>query len=198
MQLAHKSISVLLITSLAGCSTIEVSIDYDSSEDFSRFTSFDLITELPEPTGDWRIDNPLLESRVRAAVENQMAAKGYKRATDGSADFLVGYHAAIERCLSVEVMNSRYDYGPGSGSADYRYGHGWGYSRAWGPGPASRTYTRYYDEGSLILDIVTPHKKRLIWRGAAKAEIHEADSPRTKRERINEAVERMLGRFPPE
>ena len=197
MRLAHRSIGILIIMPLAGCSTIKVSIDYDSSEDFSRFTSFDWITKVQEPTGNRRVDNPLLDARIRAAVESQLAANGYKRVTDGSADFLVGYHAAIYRILSVEVMNSHFGYASGWGWEDSRYGVGWGYIRAWDTRPAPQTSTRYYDEGSLILDVVTPHKKRLIWRGAAKAEVDEADSPKKKRKRINEAVRRMLERFPP-
>ncbi len=189
MQLAYRMIGMLLITSFAGCSTIEVSVDYDSSEDFSRFKTFAWLSRLQRPTGQPGIDNPLLESRVHAAVDDQMAAKGYARVSNGSADLLIGYHAAIERRLSVETMDSHYGYGPGWGR---------GYSRAWDTGPATRTYTRYYDEGSLILDFVTPDAKRLIWRGAARAEINKADSPKTRRERINEAVRRMLERFPPE
>ncbi len=189
MQLANKPICVLLFTSLAGCSTIKVSIDHDSSEDFSRFKSFDWLSEVQQPTGDRRIDDPLLDSRVRAAVEDEMAANGYKRVTDGSADFLIGYHAARYGILSVEGMNLRYGYGSG---------WGWGIIRAWDPGPGPKAHTRYYDEGSLILDFVTPHEKRLIWRGAARAEINEAASPKTKRKRINEAVKRMLAQFPPE
>jgi len=134
---------------------------------------------------------------VRQLFADLPAVKFGPKASAGRADFLVGYHAAIDRRLSVQSMNTYYGYSSGWGWDDHRYGDGWGYHRAWGSAPMSRTYTRYYDEGSLILDFVTPQTRELIWRGAAKAEVDEAYSPSTKREQINEAVRCMLEQFPP-
>lgn len=197
MAHTYQILSLTLVFAVAGCSMIEVSTDYDASIDFERLATYDWLPEPHKPTGDPRIDNPLLEKRIRTAVESQLAAKGYEKAGAGRADFLVGYHAAIDRRLSVQSMNTYYGYRSGWGWDDYRYGDGWGYHRAWKSEPMFRTYTRYYDEGSLILDFVTPQTRELIWRGAAKAEVDEADSPRTKREQINEAVRRILEQFPP-
>lgn len=198
MLLISRLAGLALASSLAGCSMIDVSTDYDPSVDFARLTTYDWLPGPQKRTGNPRIDNPLLKKRIRAAVESQLAAKGYEKASADRADFLIAYHAAIHRRLSVESMNTDYGYGSGRGWDDHRYGHGWGYHRAWSSAPMSRTYTRYYDEGSLILDFVTPQTRELIWRGAAKAAIDEADSPNTKRERINEAVRRMLEQFPPQ
>ena len=70
-----------------------------------------------------------------------------------------------------------------------------------GPGPGwgggVTTHVDRYDEGTLILDIIAPDGKTLLWRGTATAQIDESAKPKKREAKINEAVGRMLKRFPP-
>jgi hypothetical protein len=54
-----------------------------------------------------------------------------------------------------------------------------------------------YDEGTLILDIVSTGTQELLWRGTAKAVMDWKDDPDTTAAKINEAVSKNLERFPP-
>ena len=54
-----------------------------------------------------------------------------------------------------------------------------------------------YEEGTLILDIVDPKNKQLIWRGSAQDEVHFKSSPEKDQTQLNEAVRMMLQTFPP-
>lgn len=82
-----------------------------------------------------------------------MGSKGKKKkAATERADFLVRYHAALDRKIDGSTID-RY-YGPRLG------------------GPAvSETVVREYDEGTLLLDMVDRQTGRLLWRGSAQARV---------------------------
>jgi hypothetical protein len=49
------------------------------------------------------------------------------------------------------------------------------------------------EEGTLIVDIIDPVKKEIIWRGWARSQLHlKAD----REQRIHEVVSRILAGFP--
>jgi hypothetical protein len=181
----------LLAAGLNGCSTMVVSHDYDPDADFARLKSYGWIPEPRKPSGDPRIDhNTLLEERIEKAVETQLNAKGYVKKASGTPDFWLAFYVTLDRKTSVTMLNSYYGYGPGWGWG-LRYG---GYG-AYGLPSA---YAYEYDEGTLILDVVEPATRRLLWRGYATDEVNLSQGPKADEKQINEAVRRLLERFPPE
>lgn len=191
MTLAKRAAAAVLAAFVAGCSTMEVTSDHDPQADFSSLARYDWLPEPQKPTGDPRIDdNTLLDRRIRRAVDAELAAKGFEK-SPADPDFLVGYHVSLDTRRSVQVLNAYYGYAPGWG---YHYGAGYR-PYAW-PGPAE-TWVYEYEEGTLVLDVVTPGERHLIWRGAARDEVHFKSTPEESEARIREAVARMLERFPP-
>jgi hypothetical protein len=192
MKIKKEMLGVVLGVLLAGCSSMKVSSDYDRNADFSGLKTYDWISPAQPKTGDSRLDSDILNSRIRRAVENQLGLKGYEKATSGNPDFQVAYMASIEQKLDVSTFNYGYTY-PGY----YYPRRGFGgpfYSGV----PHSETYVDQYDEGTLLLDIVNPQTKKLIWRGTAVDTIQKTDSPENREKRINEAVANMLQKFPPQ
>ena len=182
MLFAQRLLGIVLIAALGGCSTMTVTSDTDPSASFTGFRTYEWMTETPTKTGDPRIDgNSILASRIRSSVERQLAAKGYEKRSSGTPDFLVGYHASLEKKTSVEMLN---DY--------YRYDRGWGW-RYRGP----QTYVYEYDEGTLVLDIVDPKTRKLLWRGSATDVVDPTASGEARQKKINEAVTQILEKFPP-
>jgi len=182
MLFAQRLLGVVLIAALGGCSTMRVTSDTDPSAKFTGYKSYNWMAEAPKKTGDPRIDgNSILASRIRSAVERQLAAKGYEKRSSGTPDFLVGYHASLEKKTSVRMLNEYYRYGPG-----------WG-RRYRGP----QTYVYDYDEGTLILDIVDPKTRKLLWRGSPTDVVNPTASEEARQKKINEAVTRILEKFPP-
>ena len=96
----------------------------------------------------------------------------------GMPDFLVDYHAAVRQRWDVTTINRYYGYNP-----------------TW---DAPDTYIREYEEGSLMVDIIEPGSRKLMWRGMAEAEVGPSSTPQEREQRVSEAVRRMLERFPPE
>jgi hypothetical protein len=176
---------------LAACSSISVQHDFDPKADFSSFKSY-AWTPLPANTaGDPRVDNALVESRIIAAIDSQLASKGFQKSSSGSADFLVSYAVAVNRRMGAHVIDRYYAY-PTPYYAGGRYGYPWMGSIAQ---PEVRVYE--YDEGTLIVDILDARSKGLVFRGAAQATLRENPTPDQSTQRINEAVAKILSKFPP-
>jgi hypothetical protein len=134
--------------------------------------------QVPEKAG---IDS-LVVQRVKKAVNAELQAKGLMMTSDNP-DFLIAQHLGTKD--KVQVRNLGYDYGPRRGY----WGGDWG-----GPGGVS---TYEYEEGSLILDFVDAKSKKMIWRGAANAEVQNIDTPEKREKLISEAVHEILKKFPP-
>jgi hypothetical protein len=54
-----------------------------------------------------------------------------------------------------------------------------------------------YPEGTLVLEVVDPSTRQLIWRGVAKARIDPSSAPSDREKRISAAVAMLMSQFPP-
>ncbi len=187
-----KAIKIFIVLLFIGftvsCSTTyDVKYDYDQQTNFSDFKTFDWM-QVPEKAG---IDS-LVVQRVKNAVNAELKAKGLMM-TSINPDFLIAEH--LGKRGQVQVIDWGYDYGRGGymggHRGGYRGGHMGGYR---GPSGVS---TYQYEEGSLILDFVDAKSKKLIWRGAAKAQVQNVDTPEKSEKLINKAVKEILKEYPP-
>jgi hypothetical protein len=177
MKAIHAFFILLLMGLVVSCASVyDVQHDYDKQADFESLKTYDWMT-VPEKAD---IDNLNVE-RVKKAVNAELQAKGLMM-TSNNPDFLIAEH--LGKKDKVQVTNWGYGYGP----------HGGYWGGYWGPGGTS---TYEYEEGSLILDFVDAKSNKMIWRGVAKAEIDNVDTPEKKEKLINEAVQEILKNFPP-
>jgi hypothetical protein len=171
-----KRLYVCIVFSLAflliGCSTISVNHDYDPDFNFSSLRTYDL---LPVPAKAAR--NELVVKRVVSAVKQNLDAKGIIR-DSRKPDFLIAIHGG--RQTKVDVVDWGYSYG--------RYG------MYRGP---RRVDVYEYQEGTLIIDFVDARTRELFWRGTATGVIDPYRSPEERGRIINEAVAKVLDKFPP-
>ena len=178
----NRVLALLVATAtMGGCSSLKIHTDYDPGVDFARLQSYAWLPDPRPPTGDPRLDNSLLDGRVRSAVDSQLAARGHRETSPDEADFLVAYHVALETKLDVDTIH---------------HGYGYGYGR-WYGGMSSSTRVREYEQGTLLLDFVDPKTRQLLWRGSSSARIRPDNSPEEHQKRADEAVAAMLKHFPP-
>jgi hypothetical protein len=172
-----------MLSFVVGCSTMTIQTDY-APESAGTISAYRTYAWLPHPSGgDTRVNNPIVASRVESAVDATLGAKGYGKTVAAGADFLVGWHAALDGRVDIETVN-RY------------YGYNWG--RWYGPRAViSQDYVREYEEGTLILDIVDKASNELVWRGSAQAEVDMNASPDERQQRITDAVQQIFAEFPP-
>jgi Domain of unknown function (DUF4136) len=191
MNRATRILVMALAAVMGGCSSMEISVDYDPEVTFASLQTYGWLDRPQKATGDPRIDgNTILEKRIRDAVDTELATRGFRKVTSDP-DFLVAYHVSLDKRRSVQTLNSYYGYGAGWG-----YGYGASYRPGYWAG-APETYVYEYEEGTLILDIVNPDNKELIWRGSATDEVHFKSTPEKDQTQLNEAVRKMLEKFPP-
>ncbi|MBW2272631.1 MAG: DUF4136 domain-containing protein [Deltaproteobacteria bacterium] len=176
--------AALLMGGALGCSSLSVNSDWDSEEDFSRLRTYMWLPGPQPKTGDIRLDNPLLDTRLRQAIDYQFATQGYEKIKSGQPDFRVGYHLSTQKKLDVRTVNNYYGYG---------WGAGWGYA----PMGYSDTYVDEYDMGTVILDIVDTKLNRLVWRGSASGRLRKKSSPEENEKDAREVAKAILERFPP-
>ena len=166
---------------LVGCSSVTVSQDYEIGTDFSGYRTFEWYHSQQPRTGDIRVDNPLLDARIRTAIENALISKGYQKKTDGQPDMLVSYHLIIRAKIEGDTYRSGIGYGP------------WPY---WG-GVGYQSTIREYDEGMLVIDIGDAGQNKLIWRGSGTRRVTQQSSPKKTTEIVNKTVKEIVSQFPP-
>jgi hypothetical protein len=191
MKMTRWGMAFVMLT-LAGCATLDVHTDFDNRADFSGLKTFAWVPDMKQESKDPRIDNSLTDSRIREAVEKALTAKGYQKSDAGQPDFWVAYQAAIEEKLDTRMTNFPYsipstrDIANGNFARDLSWAHG-----------GSQTFLNQYEEGTLILDIVEPKDRKLMWRGTAKATLVAGQDPEKKEARLNEGIRKIFATFPP-
>jgi hypothetical protein len=170
-----------LLSGLAGCTSMRVITDYDPDADLTQLQTWAWLPVDDAKSGDPRIDNSLVDARVRNAVNTTLTTKGYRKVEVDAADFLVHYRVGLDKKLQVDT---------------YYTGYGGGY-RGWYGGVGTETRVREYEEGTLLLDILDPKKQQLVWQGSTSARVSERSTPEDREARISAAVNAILAKFPP-
>jgi hypothetical protein len=132
--------------------------------------------------------NPFMHKFIQDEIEKRLTTAGLTKAAAGAApDVLVTYHGAVQN--NVELHSDSFGYGFGGyGMA----GGGWGMYGYGAAGPVSTT-TRVveYKEGTLVVDIIDPTKKELVWRGSSTP-ILISDSNEKTQKNISKALDQMV------
>ena len=181
-RFAFAVLAVLSLLALPGCTPIRVSTDYDPHADLTQLRTYGWSARKADDNRDPRLDNSLLDARIRNAVDRELAARGISKVS-ADPDFEVGYDIVLEKEL-------RYT----SAGGWYYPGWGWGGWGAWG---YPQNDARLYDRTVLILDITDPATGNLLWRGMAKGNLIDDASPEEREEEVDRTVAAILERFPP-
>ena len=72
---------------------------------------------------------------------------------------------------------------------------GW-YDPWWGPYGGTTTVS-YYEEATLVVDLVSWEQKELAWRGMATGTVKENQDAEEQQERLNGIVAKIFATYPP-
>ena len=168
----------MMLVLLAGCSTVSVTQDYDPQRDFTKYKKYAWMDQaIP---GDALANNPLIRNRTKVAVDAALTSKGYTLTDLDKADFVVVIHAGIKERMRIQ------DWG--------RYG--W-YDPWWGP-YGGHVDVSYYEEGTLVIDIVDAEDKEMVWRGMGTGIVKQYADPEKMQKDIDQDVNKILADFPPD
>ena len=94
MKAIHAAVAVLTIT---GCASLQVRTDSDPQASFGQLMTYDWNTQTVHASGHPAVNSPLVEQRIRQAVDSSLRHMGYQRVTTGAPDFHVRYRIVAER-----------------------------------------------------------------------------------------------------
>lgn len=181
LKLAAASLGLLL---LSACSRAQIKYDYDARANYSTFKTFDWMAAPKRVKEKARgAENPIMDRRVRGAIERELAAKGFRLEGSADPDFLVTYYPVYqERAYRTTT----------------HVGMAWGYRPYWGPRAGmSVSQVHHYKEGTIVVEIVDFRSNQLIWHGAAVGALTGLESPEDAEEVVSREVRRLLEGFPP-
>jgi Domain of unknown function (DUF4136) len=180
MQKKHVVLALAALLAPAVVLAQKTSYDFDKSANFASYKTY----ALKDGT---KVGQPLIDDRIVAAIEAQLAAKGLKK-VDANPDVFVVYHTAFDKQKDISTFSS--GYGGGYGGYGWRYGGGWG-------SEMSTTQVRDILVGTLVIDVADAAKGQMVWRGMGVKEVDTQAKPEKRDKSINNAVTKIFKNYPP-
>lgn len=184
MRPLTRTILMLALMTMTGCAAVQVNQDYDPHTDFPQYGSWQWLDPVQPSTGDIRVDNPLLDKRIRRAIENHLAGRNIVR-TDKQAELHLTYHLAIEQKIRTDTYVSSMGLG-----GYYPY-------HPWYGGIGTETQIRQYEQNRLTIDIHAKESGDLLWRGEGVYRQRVYPTPLEAAAAIQHIVDEILMQFPP-
>jgi hypothetical protein len=152
----------------------KTSFDYDKTADFAKFKTYTL-------KDGTKVGDPLIDKRIVAAIETELAAKGLTK-NDAKPDLAVVYHVAFDKQKDITAYNTGY------GGYGYRWGGGWG---------TTDVRVNQILVGTLVIDMADTAMLDMVWRGMGVKEVDTQAKAEKRDKTINSAVQKILKNYPP-
>src|SRR5215471_470356 len=184
MSVSMRATFVLLAASVLAPAAYAAkpNIQWNKDYDFSHVKTF----AWQDPKSpSLATSNPFMHKFIQDEIEKRLTAAGLTKAATGTPDVWVTYHGSVMD--NVQLQSDSFGYGFGG----YGMG-GWGMYGYGAAGPVSTT-TRVvnYPEGTLVVDIVDPAKKELVWRGSTTPILISENNDKTEKN-ISKALDQMV------
>ena len=179
----QKKLTLALLTLLVAPVVIvaqKTSYDFEKSANFAAFKTYAHKPGTP-------VGQQLIDDRIVAAIDTQLAAKGLSKAA-AEPDVFVVYHMAFDKEKDISTYSSGYGggYGP----------YGWGWGGGWAGGTTT-TQVRDILMGTLVIDVADAKKGQLAWRGIGVKEVDMQNKPEKRDKSITNAVNKIFKNYPP-
>jgi len=186
------ALAVLLALISAGIPLVaraKVKVQEDKTFDFTALRTYTWRLEGANPvkllqsTADDPVEiRKVFEPMILAAVDQELAQKGFTRVSSGEADLYLDYYVLIGPGMTSQYQGQFVGAVPAWGLPDFAM---------------STTSLSIYEQGSILIDVNSTKLRQLVWRAAADAKV---DRSRTQAQRValvNGVIKDMLKKFPP-
>ena len=166
----------------------DISVDFDKSFPFAGLRTW---AWHPDGAGDVKMavssqDDPKrvaarVDPVIMPAVERELGARGFSPIADGP-DLYVHYYVLVTVGQSTQY-----------------HGQFLGAVPEWGlpPFAASTSSLQIYPVGTLIIDMTSPSRQAIVWRGSAARKIDVERPDEERRKVLDQAIRDLLKKFPP-
>ena len=176
----------LAITAGACASTLHVDTLAAPNAGFSALTTFRVLRVPPPRDGrprsdtyDPMVNNSIANRALRETITKGFTAQGYT-VNELAPDFEVAVYATALEKLDVRMWDYGYPFWPRSrwnwDSQRYMVEH------------------TEYTQGTVIVDVIRPHDRELLWRGSASARMWE--DPPTDVKELQKVAAGIVKKFP--
>ncbi len=168
MKTSIRTLGILGGVLTLACSTMKTAVDYDHTLNWSQIHTFTLADGTRSP-------DTFTQKRIDDGITSSLTSKGWQAVTSGP-DMLVYAHVVLtsEKQWNAQSMG------------------GFGYRRM-GGGMASATQTNI-PIGTIIVDMVDPKTKEMVWRGTAQDQVSGTGADRGQ---VQDAMKALFKDFPP-
>ena len=181
-----STLAALAALTLAGCgSRIEVRTMAAPEASFAGLQTFRVLPGPARRDGrvvsgadDPMINNSIANRLIRESIVTAFQKRGYA-IDETRPDFAVAFYASTREALDITAWD--YGYPPFPGYPGWRRGRSW-------------QSVTVYTEGTVIVDVVNPRSRELMWRGEGKAYLSEDLNQQVKE--LAEAAGAIIAAFP--
>ena len=190
---AKITIGIVLLSVMifSACNTLKVTVDYDNTVDFSKFTTYEYYGWAAESD---KILNPFDKKRIESAFGKELNKRGMKYVEEDG-DLIITLYIHTEDKTQVTANTTSmgmYGYG-----GYYGYGPRYGWGPGYGMGQSTTTYNEYdYKVGTLIIDMYDSKKEQLVWESVGSKTINQDQTSDAKEQRIKQTAAQMMSKYP--
>ena len=160
---------------VSGCAS-DVATDYDSSVDFSGFSTYQYHEDPNTPV-------TLDGARIKKAVNKEMALRGMRLAeSDGQ---LTVYYEILE-ASELLADGPTFSFGFGMGSINSRYG----------AGVSTPTRVKEKKYGKLSVNLIDTQTNDVVWRSVSQRQLTETMDSEERNEFVQDQVQQMFEEYP--
>jgi len=179
MRAWPRGLILFLAVSVLSCSSsFETRYYYNKHQDFAALRTFAFLSA-PKKEGQ----NEVALGHIKEAVTRELQKRGVAF-SESQPDFLIAVYAGVSQAENLTDWG--YSYTP--------YGPQW---RASGYDRGGDIEVYEFEEGTLLLDFITPGEKITVWRGMAHGALPAKRTPGEVEAIINDAVKTILENYPP-
>lgn len=169
---APITLAVIAAVTVTACATTNIRSYVERGSDVGQYRTYAWGPTAVQTTGDPRLDNNrFFQERVEAAVELQLAARGFEK-TGEAPDLLVRYYASVEQQVNADGADRPYVSCEGC-----------------------RPFV--FDAGTIVIDLIDARTRRLVWRGWEEGSIDGIiDNQAWMEKRVDQSVARIIEQLP--
>lgn len=185
---------VILAIFISGCSSLQVSVDYDSKYDFRALSTFSVVYVKKNDNRNFT------RGRISKILERYIEKKGYKKVDKSKADFYFIVHLNVTKKTQIEtnyetigIQPTRFNRGYLYDPLDPRLNMVDAY---YPPDVRVTTNTYEYKKGKLIIELFDVKQKEVVWQGIARDELSGEFSQEEKSAYLNKVIKLLFKDFP--
>lgn len=181
----YLALIALMISGLSACTSYNYYTAAINKTNMSGYHSFAWMPQANKD--DKKMAGSVADAKIKDAATTELVAKGLQL-NQKNPDLVVNYTAIVGRGTRTNYYSPYYGGYPGWG---WGGGFGWGWGGYGGWGGYYRPYYNYYGgpfayyggityaekehyrEGTLIIDLIDTHTRKIVWRGFGVGEVHK-------------------------